>query len=58
MGSDHPTATKGDERVRHQKENFLMSCVLNRSVKIDWQCGQQAKHNRRGLECQCDIGYK
>jgi len=38
MGSDHPTATKGDERVRHQKENLLMSCVLYRSVKIDWQC--------------------
>ncbi|EGJ64267.1 hypothetical protein HMPREF0020_02096, partial [Acinetobacter baumannii 6013113] len=45
----------GDERVRHQKENFLMSCVLYRSVKIDWQCGQQAKDNPRILECQCKV---
>ncbi len=56
MGSDH-SAAEGHAGMPTKRESF--SCALGmRPVKAGWQCGQQAKDNRRGFRCQCDMGYK
>ncbi len=46
MGADHPTATKGDERVHHQK---LLFDVLDENglLKPTGNVGQQAKDSIR-----------
>ncbi len=50
-------AEGGTQGCPQKRETF--SCALGmRPVKADWQCGQQAKDNRRDFRCQCDIGYK
>ena len=42
-----------NERVRHQKINFLMYLCVNGLSKPTSNVGQQAKDNRQFLRCQC-----
>ena len=53
-----PTATKGDERVRHQKITFLMCLCVNGLSKPTDDVGQQAKDNLRNVERQASAGMQ
>ncbi len=47
---------KGGREDPVLKSKLFSTLVYKESAKTHWQCDQQAKDNRQGLECQCDIG--
>ncbi|PTV44589.1 hypothetical protein DBL02_12965 [Acinetobacter oleivorans] len=50
------STVEGARRDAHKKEKLFRVRWLSDLSKSTGNVGQQAKHNRRGLECQCDIG--
>ena len=63
-GSAHPkvspsrSAAEGARRDAHKKERLFRVLWVYGLSKPTGDVGQQAKDNRRGFRCQCDIGYK
>ena len=55
MGADH-SAAEGARRDSHKKVITFSCSLANGLLKPTGNVAQQAKDNRRGFRCQCDIG--
>ncbi|RDJ62901.1 hypothetical protein AB722_05395 [Acinetobacter baumannii] len=50
------SAAEGARRDSHKKVITFSCSLANGLLKPTGNVGQQAKDNRRGFRCQCDIG--
>ncbi|MCA4283007.1 hypothetical protein LDX80_19765 [Acinetobacter baumannii] len=50
------SAAEGARRDSHKKVITFSGSLANGLLKPTGNVGQQAKDNRRGFRCQCDIG--